>query len=95
MQLLVLLLIVGAVGLYWKWLAAAVVAWFAGRWIRHAIAESRAAARSAAAERAGLVARADEQHGQVLRGDERGVTAPSRQQSEAHNLVHKTLPPVR
>ena len=71
--MIALLLILGTVGVYWKWLAAAVIAWYAVRWVRRAVEESRAAAAAEAAASGAIVARADEQHSQILRGDERGV----------------------
>ncbi len=52
-----------------KWIAAVVVAWFWAMWVCQAHATFLAAQAAAAAERAAIIARADEQHRQVLRGD--------------------------
>ena len=67
------LLVVGAVCVYWKWITAGVAAWLGAKWVRQAHAEFLATKAAAAAERAAIIAGADEQDRQVLRGDKRGV----------------------
>jgi hypothetical protein len=72
-QLLALLFVVGAVIAYW-WVIAlilgVVVAVFVGRWVWD---DHKTAAAARARELAGIRARADEQHNQVMSGDDRGV----------------------
>ena len=58
-QLFVWLLVVGVVGVYWKWIAAVVVAWFGGKWLRQAHAKFLATKAAGEAERAAIAARAD------------------------------------
>jgi hypothetical protein len=64
---------VGFVGVYFKWIAAAVAVWLAYRygraaWVRHCTATD-----AWAAEQKAIAARADQQHSQVMSGDERGM----------------------
>lgn len=72
-QLVAVLLVVGFVGAYFWWIVLAATAagavWLAVRGYRAAIA----AAAEDAARRAEIVARADRQHQQVMRGDGRGL----------------------
>jgi hypothetical protein len=68
-----LLLLVGFVGAYFKWLAAAIAAWLAYRWGRAAWARHCADADAWATEQRAITARADRQHAWVLAGDERGT----------------------
>ncbi|WNG93685.1 hypothetical protein [Mycobacterium sp. ITM-2016-00318] len=68
-----LLLLLGFVIVYFWWIAAivapVVVAWIGYRmWQRH-----QAATDAAAAARVDIAARADQQHAQLLDGDDRGV----------------------
>ena len=71
-QFVGVLLLVGFVGAYFWWIAAAslVVAGFYGLRCAYRQRAGLAAERSRIA---GLIARADEQHRQVMRGDDRGM----------------------
>jgi hypothetical protein len=72
-QLFSVLLLVGFVGVYFKWIAAAAAAYFAWRWGRAAWQRHCAAADARAAEQAAIAARADQQHAWVMAGDPRGT----------------------
>ena len=72
-QLIGVLLVVGFIGAYWKWILLAGGVWLTVRAANRAAGRSRAATEARAAECAAIVARADAQHGQVLAGDERGT----------------------
>jgi hypothetical protein len=72
-QLFSLLLLVGFVIAYFKWIAAAVAAWLAYRWARAARAQHRGAAEAWEVEQREIVARADQQHAWALAGDPRGT----------------------
>lgn len=72
-QLFSLLLLVGFVLHYFKWLALAVAAYFTYRWGRAAWARHCVAADAWSAEQRAIAARADQQHAWVLAGDERGT----------------------
>jgi hypothetical protein len=68
-----LLLLVGFVCVYWKWVLAAVIFWAvvkAAPIAYRELQEERALRKQRAAE---IVARADRQHAQIMNGDERGV----------------------
>jgi hypothetical protein len=72
-QLFSLLLLVGFIGAYFKWIALAVAAYLAYRggrvaWVRHC-----EAADAWAAEQKAIAARADQQHAWVMAGDPRGT----------------------
>lgn len=72
-QILGFLVIMGLVLHYIWWIIAAIAAWYAVKamqaaWVRH-----EAQAEAAEQERAAVAARADEQHQQVMRGDDRGL----------------------
>jgi hypothetical protein len=72
-QLFSLLLLVGFIGAYFKWIAAALAVYLAWRWGRVAWARHSAALDAWEREQRALAARADQQHNQVMRGDERGI----------------------
>jgi hypothetical protein len=72
-QLFSLLLLVGFIGAYFKWIALAVAAYFTYRWAVAAWARHRAAADAWAAEQKAIAARADQQHSWVIADDDRGV----------------------
>jgi hypothetical protein len=72
-QLLSLLLLAGFVLHYFKWIAAAVAAWFAYRWGRAAWVRHCADADAWAAQQKAIAARADQQHAWTLAGDPRGT----------------------
>jgi hypothetical protein len=92
-QLFSLLLLVGFVGAYFKWIALAVAAWFTYRWGRAAWARHCADADAWAVEQKAIAARADQQHAWVMAGEDRGVygevgralnATPSRLRTESH-----------
>jgi hypothetical protein len=72
-QLFSVLLLVGFVGAYFKWIAAAVLAYFAWRWGQAAWTRHCAAADAWAAEQKAVVVRADRQHRWTVAGDPRGT----------------------
>jgi hypothetical protein len=72
-QLLSLLLLVGLVGAYFKWIAAAVAVWFAFRWGVSRWARHCAAVDAWELEQKAIAARADRQHRWVMSGDDCGV----------------------
>jgi len=72
-QLLSLLLLVGFIVAYFKWIAAAIAAWFACRWGRVAWVRHCAAADAWEREQRAIAKRADQQHAWVLAGDPRGT----------------------
>jgi uncharacterized membrane protein YdjX (TVP38/TMEM64 family) len=72
-QLFSLLLLVGFVVAYFKWIAAAVAAYFAYRWGCAAWARHCAAADAWKAEQKAIAKRADQQHAWVMAGDPRGT----------------------
>jgi hypothetical protein len=72
-QLFSLLLLVGFVGAYFKWIALAVAIYFGWRWSRTAWAHNCEAVELRAAEQQAIVKRADQQHAWVMAGDDRGV----------------------
>jgi hypothetical protein len=72
-QLFSLLLLVGFVGVYFKWIALAVLAWFAYRWATGAWARHCEAADAWELEQKAIAARADQQHAWVMAGDPRGT----------------------
>jgi hypothetical protein len=72
-QLFSLLLLVGFIGAYFKWIAAAVAAYVAYRWGRVAWARHCASADAWAAEQKAIAKRADQQHRWVMAGDPRGT----------------------
>ncbi len=72
-QLFSLLLVVGFVVAYFKWIIAAVAAYFAYRWGRGAWARHCADADAWEAEQKAIAKRADQQHAWVLAGDPRGT----------------------
>jgi hypothetical protein len=72
-QLFSLLLLVGFVGAYFKWIALAVLAYLASRYGRVAWARHCAAADAWAAEQKAIAKRADQQHAWVMAGDPRGT----------------------
>jgi hypothetical protein len=72
-QLFSLLLLVGFIVAYFKWIAAAVAAYFAYRWGRVAWARQCEAADAWELQQKGIAARADRQHRWVMAGDDRGV----------------------
>lgn len=67
------LLAVGVVGAYWKWILVAVVAVALWRRLRSTADGVVQSLRERAARHAALVADADEQHALVLAGDPRGI----------------------
>lgn len=67
------LLLIGFVAAYWPVILAAVVVVEVGVVAWWAYTLHLAAVEQTARERAAIAARADEQHAQVLAGDERGV----------------------
>jgi hypothetical protein len=72
-QLLGILLVVGFVVAYLKWIVAAVAAYLAYRWGRVVWVRHCAAADAWQREQAAIAARADQQHAWVLAGDPRGT----------------------
>jgi hypothetical protein len=72
-QLFSLLLLVGFVGAYFKWIAAAIAVWVAYRWGRKAWVRHGAAADAWQREQKAIAARADQQHAWVMAGDPRGT----------------------
>jgi hypothetical protein len=72
-QLFSLLLLVGLIGAYVKWIAAAVAAWLACRWGRVASTRHCADADAWEREQRAIIARADQQHAWVMAGDPRGT----------------------
>jgi hypothetical protein len=70
--LLGFLLLVGFVGLYWKWILAAVVVVLILRAAPVAWREWQEERSVLARRRAELIARADQQHRWAMEGDERG-----------------------
>ena len=71
-----LLLLVGFVVAYVKWIAAAALAYFVYRWGRVAWVRHCAAADESQVEQRAIAARADQQHAWVLAGDSRGTYGP-------------------
>jgi hypothetical protein len=67
------LFLVGFVVAYFKWIAAAVVAYLAYRWGRAAWGRHCVAADAWQRERGAIAARADQQHAWVIAGDPRGT----------------------
>jgi hypothetical protein len=72
-QLLSVLLLVGFVGAYFKWIALAVVAYLAWRWGQRAWVRHCADADAWTAEQKAIAKRADQQHAWTLAGDPRGT----------------------
>jgi flagellar biosynthesis/type III secretory pathway M-ring protein FliF/YscJ len=67
------LLLVGLIGLYWKWIVGAVVVWFVVREAGRLREQSAAAAETERVRLAALAARADQQHMWAMQGDPRGM----------------------
>lgn len=72
-QLFSVLLLVGFVVAYFKWIAAAVASYIAYRWARTAWVRHCAAADAWEREQKAIAARADQQHAWALGGDPRGT----------------------
>jgi hypothetical protein len=73
MQFIALLIVVALVVKFW-WLIAAVVGMFcAAHWTRRAVDRHAGRVEAECRRVAGLVARADQQHNWVIRGDPRGT----------------------
>jgi hypothetical protein len=72
-QLFSLLLLVGFIGAYFKWIAAAVIAYLAYRWGRVAWIRHCEATDAWQAEQKAIAKRADRQHAWTLAGDPRGT----------------------
>lgn len=66
MPFVILVIALGLIALYWQWALAAVALYVGVVWARNAF-------RDRANSRNGLLRRIDEQHTQVMSGDDRGV----------------------
>lgn len=72
-----LLIVVGFIGVHWKLLLVIAVGVAMARWVRQQMELRREDLAAAAAEQAAIAARADQQHHEVLAGDEHGTYGAS------------------
>jgi hypothetical protein len=72
-QLFGLLLLVGLIAVYWKWIVAVVVLVWVVNLVRRGYHTARAEAAEEWVRRGQLVARCDRQHAWVMAGDPRGT----------------------